>query len=70
MGETLADKEDAVLARKERAVMEYPLVRAIMEEFKGAKIESLIRRVQEQNESVDDLAPTANNDLNFDEETD
>ena len=69
MGETLADREDAVLAKKERAVMEYPLVRAIMEEFNGAKIESLIRRVQENNESVDDLVISSNNDLNFDEET-
>ena len=57
-----------MLASKERAVMEYPLVRAIMEEFKGAKIESLIRRVQESNRSVDDLNEVSNNDLNFEEE--
>ena len=64
MGETIADKEEAVLAQKQKDVMEYPLVRAIMNEFKGAKIESLIRRTSETKEDSKETT----NDLIFDEE--
>lgn len=64
MGETLADKEDAALYEKQRDVLEYPLVRAIMAEFKGAKIESLIRhKIQEETEDAE-----ITNEFNFDEE--
>ena len=68
LGETLADKENQALEREQRDVMAYPLVRAIMAEFKGAKIESLIRRVQNAESSVVELGSDNNNDLIFDEE--
>jgi len=65
LGETLADKENAALAERQRDVMEYPLVRAIMAEFKGAKIESLTRRQQEEE---GDGTTEITNDLIFDED--
>lgn len=70
LGETLADKENKEHEREQRDVMEYPLVRAIMAEFKGAKIESLIRRIRENDsDSDDDLSPETGTELIFDEET-
>lgn len=68
LGETIADKENQALEREQRDVMEYPLVKAIMAEFKGAKIESLIRRIQNSESSVVELGSDSNNDLIFDEE--
>lgn len=70
LGETLADKENKELEREQRDIMEYPLVRAIMAEFKGAKIESLIRRIRESDDDSDDnLNMETVNELIFDEET-
>jgi DNA polymerase-3 subunit gamma/tau len=71
LGETIADKENASLAEKKRDVMAYPLVKAIMNEFKGAKIESLSRRTPENAESAEngDISFETNTDLIFDEET-
>jgi len=66
MGETLADKEEAALAEKQRDILEYPLVKAIMAEFKGARIESLTRRHSENEE--EDTETT--NDLIFEEDND
>lgn len=45
LGETIADRERAKTEEDKRSIMEYPLVKAIMAEFKGAKIETLTRRV-------------------------
>ena len=69
LGETIADKEAAEIAREQRDVMEYPLVRAIMAEFKGAKIETLTRKIQENSDSSNQgsLSETSN-DLIFDED--
>lgn len=71
LGETLADKENQALEQEQRDVMSYPLVRAIMAEFKGAKIESLIRRIQDSDDdsSGDGLNLEMSNELIFDEET-
>lgn len=66
MGETLADKEEAALAEKQKDILEYPLVKAIMAEFKGAKIESLTRRHSKETDEEDDVETT--NNLNFDED--
>jgi DNA polymerase-3 subunit gamma/tau len=57
LGETIADVEKAQTENDQRDVSEYPLVRAILAEFKGAKIESLVRKVQEQmeNDSEEEL---------------
>lgn len=67
LGETIADKEAAALAEQQRDVLEYPLVRAIMAEFKGAKIESLIRRVQQSEDDEAENQPAT--DMIEEEET-
>jgi len=54
LGETIADTEKAKSENDQRDVAEYPLVRAILEEFKGAKIESLVRKAQAE---VEDSEP-------------
>ena len=53
--------------------MEYPLVKAILAEFKGAKIESLVRKIQEEDEDEISSFGSPNrdnndNDLIFDED--
>lgn len=63
LGETIADKENAKAEENKKNVMEYPLVRAIMEEFRGAKIETLTRKVSQ--ESTDENSPEDNSDLIF-----
>jgi hypothetical protein len=60
LGETLADKEAVKDREEKKDVMDLPLVKAIMAEFKGAKIESLTRKIMEQAEKseefeIDDL---------------
>jgi DNA polymerase-3 subunit gamma/tau len=47
LGETIADKEKASKEEDKRNISEYPLVRAILDEFKGAKFETLTRKVKE-----------------------
>lgn len=44
LGETIADKEKSIVEATKRNVAEYPLVKKILEEFKGAKIETAIRK--------------------------
>jgi len=44
LGETIADKEKSIVEASKRNVAEYPLVKKILEEFKGAKIETAIRK--------------------------
>ncbi len=44
LGETIADKEKSVVEATKKNVAEYPLVKKILEEFKGAKIETVIRK--------------------------
>ncbi len=60
LGQTLADKEAEKDMMQKKDVMDLPLVKAIMAEFKGAKIESLTRKIIEQAEKgeefeIDDL---------------
>ena len=45
LGETIADKENAKDMAEKKDIMDLPLVKAIMAEFKGAKIDSLTRLV-------------------------
>lgn len=54
MGQTLAAKENAVEEENKRSISEYPLVKAILAEFKGAKIETLIRIQKEESGDNDD----------------
>ena len=44
LGETIADKEQSTVDAKKKNVAEYPLVKKILEEFKGARIETIIRK--------------------------
>ena len=50
LGVTLADMEKAAEEEEKRNIMEYPLVKAIMAEFKGAKIETATRKLAEEDE--------------------
>lgn len=52
LGETLAFIEARELNRDKKNISEYPLVKAILNEFNGAKIETIIRRQAE--EAADD----------------
>lgn len=43
MGQTIAQKENAAAEENKKNISEYPLVKAILAEFKGSKIETLTR---------------------------
>ena len=65
VGETLADIEKAQKDEDTRQISQYPLVRAVLDEFKGAKFDTLLR--------VDSSAKSVNTDEqeqinNFEEE--
>ncbi len=48
LGETLSDKEKALIEQDKRSVSEYPLVKAILSEFPDAKIDTVIRKVSQE----------------------
>lgn len=48
LGETIANKEKSAAEATKKNVSEYPLVKKILEEFKGAKIETVIRKNLEE----------------------
>ena len=50
LGETIADKEAAKNLEEKKDIMELPLVKAIFAEFKGAKIDSLTRKLPQNND--------------------
>ncbi|MBE6443780.1 MAG: DNA polymerase III subunit gamma/tau [Alphaproteobacteria bacterium] len=49
LGETIADKEKAKDVEEKKDVMDIPLVKAIFAEFKGAKIDTLTRKISQNN---------------------
>ena len=51
LGETLAFQEAKEFDRDKKNISEYPLVKAILEEFNGAKIETFIRKSIEEAEN-------------------
>lgn len=55
LGQTLADKEELQAKAYQKDALELPLVKAIMAEFAGAKIDSLVRKVDkdDNNEETD-----------------
>ena len=53
LGETLSDKEKATAEQDKRSVSEYPLVKAILSEFAGAKIDTVIRKISEEEQDED-----------------
>lgn len=65
---TLADLERAAEEEEKRNIMEYPLVKAIMAEFKGAKIETATRRITETDDDEEIDFGSDNNELIYDEE--
>lgn len=68
LGVTLADLERAAEEEEKRNIMEYPLVKAIMAEFKGAKIETATRRITETGDDEEIDFGSDNNELIYDEE--
>lgn len=54
LGQTLAAKENAEDEENKRSISEYPLVKAILAEFKGAKIETLVRIQKEESATDND----------------
>ncbi len=68
--QTLFQKENAKLEEERRDIMESPLVKAIMAEFKGARIETIIRKIAEDDSQDDESIFTSENEnnLNYDEE--
>ena len=54
LGETLADKEAVKDREEKKDVMDLPLVKAVMAEFRGAKIESLTRKIVENMNETED----------------
>ena len=69
LGETIADKEKTAVEASKKNVAEYPLVKKILEEFKGAKIETIVRKnLQELSESEPELPEETMSVTYFDEE--
>lgn len=68
LGVTLAELERAAEEEEKRNIMEYPLVKAIMAEFKGAKIETATRRITETDDDEEIDFGSDNNELIYDEE--
>ncbi len=66
LGETIADREQAADAANKKNVSDLPLVKAILAEFKGAKIETLIRKINEENQ--EDLDSFDEPETYFDED--
>ena len=63
LGQTIAQKEKAAEVEYRKNIMEYPLVKAIMAEFKGAKIESLTRKLIKEAEDSDEDSIGTNIDM-------
>ena len=65
LGETLAFKEAQALNADKKNISEYPLIKAILDEFSGAKIETIIRRsieaAEEEQESFVTDSPITDN---------
>ncbi len=59
LGETVAAREQAKVEADKRSISEDPLVKAILSEFKGAKIETITRKILEEEGS---FAPENNDD--------
>ena len=70
VGETLADKEAAVIEADKRSAAENPLVKAILSEFKGARIDTVTRKASASgtSESDDEEEQEVTSTVNYDEE--
>lgn len=73
LGETIADKEQAQDSANKKSVSDLPLVKAILAEFKGSKIDTLTRKISEEDEETETITGGGNtnfedNDNYFDED--
>jgi DNA polymerase-3 subunit gamma/tau len=68
LGETLADKEAAKDRENKKDIMDLPLVKAVLAEFKGAKIESLTRKISEEEPAEEYVGNTIYEDNNYNDE--
>lgn len=73
LGETIADKEQAQDSANKKSVSDLPLVKAILAEFKGSKIDTLTRKISEEDEETETITGSGNtnfedNDNYFDED--
>ncbi len=69
LGETIAEKEKSAVEAKKKNVAEYPLVKKILEEFKGSKIETVIRKnLDNLAEDEPEISEENNNSTYFEEE--
>lgn len=71
LGETLAYKETKDLERDKKNISEYPLVKTILSEFSGAKIETVIRKAVEDaddEEAAEFNVPEENSETYEDED--
>lgn len=69
LGETLAYKENKELEKDKKNISAYPLVKAILDEFNGAKIETVIRKALENAEDDETETEFENQDTNIETET-
>ena len=71
LGETLAYKETKELERDKKNISEYALVKAILSQFNGAKIETVIPKAvedAENEEAADFIVPEENSETYDDED--
>lgn len=69
LGETIADKEKSAVEAKKKNVAEYPLVKKILEEFKGSKIETVVRKnLDNLAEEEPEIAEENNSSTDYEEE--
>ena len=69
LGETIAEKEKSAVEAKKKNVAEYPLVKRILEEFKGSKIETVIRKnLDNLAEDEPEISEENNSSTYFEEE--
>lgn len=68
LGETLAFKEISELEKDKKNISEYPLVKAILSEFNGAKIETILRKAVADAEDNDiDYTAEYNNNYEYED---
>lgn len=67
LGETIADRERAQDSANKKSVSDLPLVKAILAEFNGAKIETLTRKINAEAEEENEISFEDNNNY-FDED--
>lgn len=66
LGETLAFQESKEFNRDKENISEYPLVKAILSEFNGAKIETIVRKAVEEAEDEIEFSDAGTNFENYD----